>query len=341
MKIEETNKSHQAIGKNTPLVSILMPVYNREALIAQSIESAISQNYKNIEIIIVDNCSSDNTLDICMSYAKTYPQVKVFKNNSNIGVIANFLLSYKYSSGEYVKYLFSDDEIRFDCVGRCVQSLKDESIGFVLTGVLIKKNKYSKHVTWSKKSQSMSSQKYIDNVLHYSYASGTPGNAMFRAQDIESSLFVTIKEHENFKLECRGAGNDIFMMLFIASKYAKIGTISDPLATFGTPDDSISMSFSEKEIDSYRFCYTLAKLSFLKSEGGLYQKNYFYFYLSLWIYEMRVKKRFITLKTLLERYGISLKNKITRIVILKFIFLLFIKIIYKKLARFETQSKKI
>ena len=309
-------------------------------MIAQSIESAVSQSYKNIEIIIVDNCSSDNTLNICMTYANIYPQIKVFKNNSNIGVIANLLQCNKYSSGEYVQYLFSDDEIRFDSVGRCVQVLKDKSIAFVLTGVLIKKNECSKLVTWSKKNQSISSQNYIDNVLHYSYASGTPGNAMFRAKDIESSLFVNIKEHENFKLECRGAGNDIFMMLFIASKYTRIGTISDPLATFGTPDDSISMSFSEEDLDNYRFCYNLAKLSFLKSEGGLYQKNYFYFYLSLWIYEMRVKKRFITLKTLLERYGISLKNKITRIVILKFIFLLFIKIIYKKLARFETQSKK-
>lgn len=52
------------MNNENPLVSILIPVYNREKYIGEAIESAINQTYKNIEVIIVDNCSTDNTWKI-------------------------------------------------------------------------------------------------------------------------------------------------------------------------------------------------------------------------------------------------------------------------------------
>ena len=55
---------------NNPLVSILIPVYNREELIIKSIDSSLKQTYNNIEIIIVDNCSKDNTLNEILASLK-------------------------------------------------------------------------------------------------------------------------------------------------------------------------------------------------------------------------------------------------------------------------------
>ena len=60
-------------------VSILVPVYNREDLIGQTLNSALNQTYKNIEIIVVDNSSTDNTWEVVQSYEKQDSRIKAFQ----------------------------------------------------------------------------------------------------------------------------------------------------------------------------------------------------------------------------------------------------------------------
>lgn len=66
------------------LVSILIPVYNRENLIEETVQSALNQTYKNIEIIVVDNQSTDNTWEILQKLASQDERIKIFQNNTNI-----------------------------------------------------------------------------------------------------------------------------------------------------------------------------------------------------------------------------------------------------------------
>ena len=96
---------------NNPLVSILIPVYNREELIIKSIDSSLKQTYNNIEIIIVDNCSKDNTWKLLQDYAKKDKRIKVFRNDKNIGPVLNWKRCLEEAKGEYAKLLFSDDLI--------------------------------------------------------------------------------------------------------------------------------------------------------------------------------------------------------------------------------------
>ena len=72
-------------------VSILIPTYNSEKYIEETIESALVQTYKNFEIIIVDNASNDNTFKIMQEYAKKHDNIKIFKNEENIGPIKNWM----------------------------------------------------------------------------------------------------------------------------------------------------------------------------------------------------------------------------------------------------------
>ena len=65
---------------NLPLVSILIPVYNRASIVSRAIDSALSQTYSNIEIIIVDNNSTDSTWDILLKYKQRDSRIKIFKN---------------------------------------------------------------------------------------------------------------------------------------------------------------------------------------------------------------------------------------------------------------------
>jgi glycosyltransferase involved in cell wall biosynthesis len=89
---------------NNPLVSVIIPTYNRGQVIKESIESAIQQTYKNMEIIVVDDGSSDDTKAIC----EKYPKIKyIFQENSGASSARNNALT--HASGDYIAFLDSDD----------------------------------------------------------------------------------------------------------------------------------------------------------------------------------------------------------------------------------------
>lgn len=100
--------------KSRKLISVLIPVYNRKELITETIVNALQQSYENIEIIVVDNCSTDGTYEHVVDFitcANLSKKVKVFQNDRNIGPVLNWRKCLEYSCGEYVKILFSDDKI--------------------------------------------------------------------------------------------------------------------------------------------------------------------------------------------------------------------------------------
>lgn len=94
-----------------PLVSVLMTAYNREKYIAEAIESVLASTYTNWELIVVDDCSKDNTVPIARSYEQRDTRVKVYVNETNLGDYVNRNKAASYASGTYLKYLDSDDTI--------------------------------------------------------------------------------------------------------------------------------------------------------------------------------------------------------------------------------------
>lgn len=95
--------------KNSPLVSIMIPTYNQEAYISQAIESALMQDYNNIEIIISDDCSTDRTREIAKRYLSDH-RVKYYRNSTNLGRVKNYHHTlYDLTSGEWVINLDGDD----------------------------------------------------------------------------------------------------------------------------------------------------------------------------------------------------------------------------------------
>lgn len=92
------------------LVSIIMPAYNVEKYISESIESVINQTYQNWELIIVDDCSIDNTKDIIKSFEKQDKRIKVVfrkRNGGKPSITKNSAI--KYIKGDYIAFLDSDD----------------------------------------------------------------------------------------------------------------------------------------------------------------------------------------------------------------------------------------
>lgn len=92
-----------------PLVSVITPAYNAEKYIAKTIESILSQTYKNFEYIIVDDASTDSTWDIIQEYANKDSRIKAFKNENNLYIAGNRNKGLDKASGKYIVWQDADD----------------------------------------------------------------------------------------------------------------------------------------------------------------------------------------------------------------------------------------
>lgn len=94
-----------------PFFSIIIPVYNTEKYIARCLMSCIEQTFRNIEIIIIDDCGRDNAIQIAQEYAKNDSRIQIIHNPKNLGVFSTRIIGSKNIKGEYIIYLDSDDFI--------------------------------------------------------------------------------------------------------------------------------------------------------------------------------------------------------------------------------------
>lgn len=118
----------------TPLVSVLMTAYNRQNYIAEAIESILASTYNNFELIIVDDCSADNTISIAKSYAEKDCRVSVYINEKNLGDYPNRNKAATYALGKYLKYVDSDDKLFDFSLQYCVDQMEkypEASIGML------------------------------------------------------------------------------------------------------------------------------------------------------------------------------------------------------------------
>ena len=91
------------------LISIITPAFNAAMCIEKTIESVLTQTYVNWEMLIVDDCSSDNTIEIVENYCRTDSRIKLIKHTTNQGVAAARNTALKQANGQYIAFLDSDD----------------------------------------------------------------------------------------------------------------------------------------------------------------------------------------------------------------------------------------
>lgn len=114
-----------------PKVSIIIPVYNVEKYLKRCLDSVINQTYKHIEIICINDCSTDNSSEILQEYAKQDERVKIIDLEKNKGISAARNAGFGIATGEYIYFLDSDDWIDLDYIEKMIKAMQNANADVV------------------------------------------------------------------------------------------------------------------------------------------------------------------------------------------------------------------
>ncbi len=230
------------------LISIIVPIYNVEKYLAKCIDSIISQTYNNLEIILVDDGSTDTSPKICDDYQKKDNRIKVI-HKKNGGVSSARNLGLINSTGEYIGFIDPDDYIEPNMYECLLNTLKSENTQISMCGYNeIKNNKIDKTIIYSQKT--ISSEKLLKDIFDTT-CMGVVWNKLFKR-----SLFIN-KETKNYFYENLHYCEDLTMLLNILNPEDHIAMVNKSLYNYIITDSSICHnSISEKKLSFFTFMST-------------------------------------------------------------------------------------
>lgn len=126
------------------LISIIVPIYNTSEYLSQCIDSIISQTYSELEIILIDDGSTDNSLQICMEYQKSDERIKVI-HQENGGSVAARRSGLEAARGVYIGFVDADDYIEPDMFEKLYASITEFHVDFVHSGMIVDHTKFCEY----------------------------------------------------------------------------------------------------------------------------------------------------------------------------------------------------
>lgn len=276
-------KLYQKTGGDTPLVSIIMPVYNGEKYIDQAINSLINQSMKHIEIIIVDDGSNDNSLNILNTYAQKDKRISIYKqNNKYAGAARN--LGLRNAKGEYVLFLDADDFFEKDLVKNsyyCAKKNKADIVIFDGDYYDCEENKYKPACFlkngFAPKIQPFNYKDCSESL--YRITSPCPWTKLFRRN------FILEK---NLEFQDLHNANDLFFTYSALAMAEKIVTLNQKLVYYRIGQNENIQSMKQKEPFCFYEAYKALREKLIEI-GVLYEikQSYVNAVLSTCLYNLR------------------------------------------------------
>lgn len=222
------------------IVSIIIPTYNSEKYIKRCLDSVINQIYKNLEIIVVDDYSKDNTKKIIKEYADKDDRIRPFYSSENKGVSFSRNIGLKASTGEYIMFVDSDDELTKDAIRRMVDIASKYNSDYVDSFEIVKYTKKNKEYVFTESKlpknhlilgSVQDNPKIIDL---YMYSKGK----LIKKELIGNLLYdESLKIYEDFVFEQT-----------LKSKVKNYVMINKPIYIYYQREDSLINSLGEKHL---------------------------------------------------------------------------------------------
>lgn len=230
-----------------PLVSIIMPLFETEEYLQETIDSVLDQVYKNWELIIIDDCSSDNSFKIALDNSKKDERVKVCRQKNNSGAAEARNKGVKIAQGSYLAFLDSDDIWEKDKLNRQIHFMMENNVYFTC----------SYYGKIDENSQNLGIIKKTPSEMDYNQLLiDCPGNStvVYNVAKLGKTYIPNIKKR-----------NDYLMWLKVIKKAELIYTLPDVLAYHRVRSGSISRN-KLSLIKYHWYIYTkLEKIGYTKS----------------------------------------------------------------------------
>lgn len=175
------------------LVSLIIPVYNAEDYVARSIDTVLAQTLSEVELVLVDDGSTDSTSDILNWYAEKYPNIIVV-HQQNRGVPSARNTGIEQANGEYIAFMDNDDMIRPDMLEKLYTSIKKNNCDIAVTSIYqIVKGSYEAGMQCSlEEDVAVSTDEYLRMYAANGYALFSIWNKLYRASIVKEHLFPAI-----------------------------------------------------------------------------------------------------------------------------------------------------
>ncbi len=236
-----------------PLVSILIPVYNRPVLVERAIESARAQTHAHCEIVVIDNCSTDSTWDTVSRVAARDPRIRSLQNATNLGPLRSWVRGLQECRGDFIKILWSDDWMAPTFVEDGLAALRRHSeAGIVFTSTLVHSTDRDRVMYHFPERAFFPAEEFLTQALQYAAMPVSPGCtlvdrrwARFRTDFPQAPVL------ERIALET-GAGADMLFIWEAAAESGAIAHLPKFLSHFDCSPTSFTMTQSDRVHQGYR-----------------------------------------------------------------------------------------
>ena len=240
-----------AVGASEPLISVIVPVYNGASSLHRSVKSVLSQTLADFELIVIDDCSTDESADILRSYQALDDRVRVFSTNSNggPGVARNVGLS--NARGRYIAFLDSDDFWMRNKLERQVPSFEDDNVILSYTATVL-----------------LSHTGHIIGILHgrdkvhlrdMRFANRVPlSSAMFRKELNGAQQMPRIRSRQDYA----------YWISLLKRNHGHIVGVPDALVGYVKMPGSVSSKVWRNVVDTFRMYVSEVEMSPLQAAGG-------------------------------------------------------------------------
>lgn len=225
------------ILEQNQLVSVVIPVYNSEKHLKECITSILNQTYRNVEIILINDGSTDKSGELCENFKKNDSRIKVL-HQKNLGPSAARNKGINIALGKYIQFVDSDDHLNLNMIEKLVLSM-NPSIQLVISGITIIRNengeqnikKFAPAISGNYKSE-----KFINHFgeLYKSNLINSPCNKLYRTEILRE---FDIHFKEDVKM-----GEDLLFNLNYLQRTSKIGLIKDELYNYMIYSNPSSLS---------------------------------------------------------------------------------------------------
>lgn len=307
------------------LISVIVTIYNGEKFISECIKSICDQTYRNLEIIIVDDGSVDNTYKIIKELAKYDQRISIIKKE-NGGVSSARNIGFKHSNGNYVSFIDGDDVLEPDMYEILIKLLHKYNVSIAHCGYNRISSKGIKPVNNTKKVYIQSKYEAIDCLLSGKLFVGSLWNKLYK-----KSIFDNITFDESIKI------NEDILANYFAFKSQEKSVFYD-VAKYNYYERKSSACFIVNDEQKTNDCIKVAKRIYEDSIGEKWENiaanRYLYMMLNEYRFNIYNKNDAIVRKKLSKKIRKFSKNIITGInikinVVLIYYFPIFYKYLYK------------